>query len=220
MYLYTLKLTLMIEHIFGNLKVVKQINSRYCECVCLCGTIVKVRKDHLTNGDKTNCGCVKKLNRNNRWIGKRFNKLIILKLLDNRKAVCICDCGNETTVLLNNLQKNNTTSCGCTFRSTAGIRHGLLKNYKSEYNSWAMMKNRCLNPKSWSIMYYKNISIYEGWVSSFKTFFDDMGEKPIPKKEYSIDRIDNLKGYYPDNCKWSTKKEQSNNRRKRNSVLS
>jgi len=36
-----------------------------------------------------------------------------------------------------------------------------------------------------------------------------MGNKP--GKEYSIDRIDGTKGYYKENCKWSTKLEQSNN---------
>jgi len=36
-----------------------------------------------------------------------------------------------------------------------------------------------------------------------------MGKRP--SKEYSIDRIDNSNGYFKENCKWSTQKEQSNN---------
>lgn len=41
-------------------------------------------------------------------------------------------------------------------------------------------------------------------------FFAGMGERPL---KHTLDRIDNLKGYSPDNCKWSTAKEQAKNRR-------
>ena len=49
------------------------------------------------------------------------------------------------------------------------------------------------------------------WRTSFVTFLNDMGESPGPK--YSIDRIDNEKGYCKENCRWATSKQQARNQR-------
>lgn len=54
----------------------------------------------------------------------------------------------------------------------------------------------------------RGITVCEGWLK-FENFLADMGERP---SGMSIDRIDNNLGYTPDNCKWSTAKEQMNNR--------
>lgn len=43
-------------------------------------------------------------------------------------------------------------------------------------------------------------------------FLKDMGEKP--GKGYSLDRVDNDKGYYPENCRWATRRTQNLNTRR------
>lgn len=87
-----------------------------------------------------------------------------------------------------------------------------------EHNSWAGMKDRCLNSKS---KYYYNyggrgIKICDRWlgVYGFQRFYEDMGQKPEPKSEYSLDRIDSDGDYCPENCRWADRKTQNGNRRR------
>lgn len=89
--------------------------------------------------------------------------------------------------------------------STCGL-HGT-----KEYMIWATMRQRVNNPKNKKYKDYgaRGIDICPEW-DSFLQFYTDMGPKP---DGYSLDRIDNDKGYSKENCKWSTPKEQANNRR-------
>ena len=84
------------------------------------------------------------------------------------------------------------------------------------YKAWGGMKERCGNPKNKEYRNYggRGIKVCVKW-QYFKNFFRDMGVSP---KNMSLDRIDNNKGYEPSNCRWSTPKEQANNRRIENMV--
>lgn len=81
----------------------------------------------------------------------------------------------------------------------------------SEYTSWCAMKNRCNNPNHDAYDRYggRGISYDPSW-EKFENFLNDMGLKSDPKME--LDRIDNEKNYCKQNCKWSSKKEQTRNR--------
>lgn len=140
---------------------------------------------------------------------------------DGRRHVFLkCNCGNLFSIQLNAIKSGHTKSCGCFRRNMVAnnnFRHGLRK--LPEYSLWLNMKQRCTNTK------YKNFRIWGGrgiticnrWLSSFESFYNDMGKQPF--KRAGIDRINNELGYSKENCRWASPKTQCNNTR-RNVMIS
>lgn len=95
-----------------------------------------------------------------------------------------------------------------------GVDRGNLSRTK-EYRAWSGMINRCYSTSYALYHRYggRGIFVCKRWLGDkgFFNFLKDVGHAPSPS--HSIDRIDNDRGYSPKNCKWSTIREQSYNRR-------
>lgn len=158
--------------------------------------------------------------------GQRFERLTVVKRLGYRPQrhatmyLCRCDCGKETIVTSVALITGNTKSCGCLQPEIVGKlnkHHGSSKTRL--YRIWAGMKDRCYRPKHVHYKHYggRGITICDEWLHDFTAFRDwalKTGyDESAPRGVCTIDRIDNDKGYSPDNCRWVTMKEQRHNQR-------
>jgi len=151
-------------------------------------------------------------------IGLRFGKLVVLEDTGRRTKssqnvfwLCQCDCGNLTEVPSGSLSSGNSKSCGCANKRNFQHGYSRRKNKNPTYTTWYGMKSRCSNPNDHSYKYYggRGIAVCERWMN-FENFLIDMGERP---QGMTLDRNDNEGNYIQSNCKWSTPKEQANNRR-------
>lgn len=204
-----------------------------CQCLCDCGKEVTVAAHRLKNGRTKSCGCLVKNNGSKKGdkhkrripierIGQKFNHLIIqdIRKIPGKKgweASCLCDCGKMTSANLQAVCIGRTKSCGCLRHVTLRILNTTHGHTNSpEYGIYKAMIARCHSPVNRSYKNYggreKNpITVCDEWRKGFQYFLDDVGERP--SAAHSLGRIDNDKGYCPDNVRWETIREQVRNTR-------
>ena len=151
--------------------------------------------------------------------GQRFGRLTVIERKGSKAKnvtwLCQCDCGNQTIVRGTNLNSGHTTSCGC-LRNELCFVHG--KYHTRLHYVWSSMKTRCYNPKDEHYARYgsRGITVCDAWRNDFQAFYDwaiaNGYDENAPRGKCTIDRIDNDKGYYPDNCRWADMKTQNNNK--------
>lgn len=151
--------------------------------------------------------------------GDRFGRWVLIKFTEKRTShnywLCKCECGTKRNVSIKSLMKGDSSSCGC-FReeNRTNLRktHGFTNT--RTHNVWCQLRSRCGNEQSPKYKNYggRGIKVCDRWKNSFENFLEDMGK--CPSNKYSIDRIDNEKGYNKQNCRWATNTQQQRNTRK------
>ena len=146
---------------------------------------------------------------------KKFGKWTVLKKFNNPNKhdkrnlwTCQCECGCIKNIDSYVLRTNRSTSCGCSKDGHSKTRL---------YSIWIGIKDRTACEKRPRAKDYigRGIDMCKEWEDweVFKNWALNNGYS----EDLSIDRIDNDKGYYPENCRWTNAKEQGAN--KRNNII-
>lgn len=140
-------------------------------------------------------------------IGEKYGKLTVLKEFGRNKYgvmqyLCQCDCGGTKVTLKQRLKCGDTKTCGCK-------KHSESKTLI--YGVWVGIKKRCLSGQKRNAHRYKDRGI--GLCLEWQDFltFKDWAVKNGYEEGLQIDRIDNNKGYSPENCRFVHPKTNSQN---------
>ena len=155
-------------------------------------------------------------------IGKKFGMLTIVSFAGRDRHGtklwnCVCDCGNrkKNPVRLSELKRGTTRSCGCVMHETnkgKNSTHGMTGS--RIHNEYKSMMNRCYckSGHGWKNYGGRCITVCDEWRGHFIVFYEWAMNNGYADN-LSLDRIDVNGNYSPQNCRWATAKQQSNNKR-------
>lgn len=212
---------------FGLLTVVSEIKdsiSRTILCKCECGKLKEISSIRLVSGRLNSCGCRGKTLD---ILGKKFNHLTVIEIPDRKegqqqRVTTKCDCGELFECKLNDLKVGNNKTCKskkCTYRKLRN-RNGINSKYKRACNAWYGIIQRCYYPNNHAYYRYggRGIDVCSEWRNityGLELFVKWYMENWNGDKSFTVDRIDNDKGYSPYNCRFADKSTQANNTRVR-----
>lgn len=212
-----LKGIIMIYQRFNKWLIIEQVgrdekSNQLVKCRCDCGFEKVHRLYTIKNNISAQCkNCsLKQINDNPDLVGKRFNKWLVIKRIENdkknnRRYLCECECGTQKSVAAYRLTNGLSGACPhCRIKT-----HGM--SYTDTFRIWSGILRRCLNPNFKAYKYYggRGIKVCDRWLNSYENFLEDMGIRPVGLQ---IDRIDNDGNYEPNNCRWATAMQNNTNR--------
>lgn len=148
-------------------------------------------------------------------IGEVYGRLEIIgdapHRTKDRRVYVRCICGATKDVLLGDLRRGDTVSCGC-FLQEVITKHGdanarLYKTYKA-------MLNRCYLPTTERFQNYggRGITVCPEWRASYEAF-RSWALSSGYSDNLTLDRKNVDGDYEPNNCRWATRVTQQRNRR-------
>jgi hypothetical protein len=183
----------------------------YFLCRCDCGQEVSVRGANLRSENTTSCGCSRETSsprKRGKMVLQTFCQNLVFGKADptskRTKWVTCCKlCGRCNLHTEQKLRRRKALFCPCLGPTRT---------------SWRKMIERCTNKNHTQFVDYggRGITVSDRWRSSFCAFLEDMGRRPEGR---TLDRINNDRGYYKENCRWATPKQQAATRRKPRSKL-
>ena len=166
-----------------------------------------------------------------------FGRLKVIKNIGTNKYgyelwECLCECGNTAIITSRNLISGHTKSCGC-------YSYECKKDKSIKYRKYAIsckndrlyrlyrgiiQRTTILRKDNHNHTYIeKNIKMCDEWRNDFNKFKEwalaNGYDYSKNANEQTIDRIDNNKGYCPENCRFISRKENNQNVHKKKGII-
>ncbi len=134
----------------------------------------------------------------------------------NKKGrYCIFECtscSSHVTLQAARVKRENISIC----ERCSKIKNPPNRNHHL-YPTWKGERQRCQNPTNENFKHYGGRGIlFSPEFDNFKTWLNHVTSlEDYKKPSYTLDRIDNNKGYFPGNLRWASQSTQTINQRKR-----